>query len=126
MADEINYAGTLRITNPATLQKWKDNGAYKKLIDEGYIYAECCGRFSKDICTCSKCRKLPLPPPDELDKEAKENGMDELKIYRFEALHIEDTFRIVANILKSRSKETCIDRQVCKSIEMINEILNKR
>lgn len=66
------------------------------------------------------------PPPDELDKEAKESGMDELKIYRFQALHIEDTFRVVANILKSRSKETCIDRQICKSIEMINEILNKR
>lgn len=65
-------------------------------------------------------------PPDELDKDAKVNGMDELKIYRFQALHIEDTFRIVANILKSRSKETCIDRQICKSIEMINGILNKR
>lgn len=51
-------AGTLRITNPRTLQMWKDTGKYQKLIDEGYIYAEGCGRFRIEPCTCHKCRKL--------------------------------------------------------------------
>lgn len=51
------YYGTLRITNPITLQKWKDNGEYQKLIDEGYIYASGCGRFKKEVCNCTKCKK---------------------------------------------------------------------
>lgn len=52
-----NYSGTLRITNPETLQKWIDSGKYQQLINDGYIYAEGCGRFRKEICTCAKCRK---------------------------------------------------------------------
>lgn len=27
------------------------------LLKEGYIYASGCGRFRREICTCSKCRK---------------------------------------------------------------------
>ena len=49
--------GTLRITNTKTLEKWKVNGDYDKLIKEGYIYANGCGRFRKFVCNCSKCRK---------------------------------------------------------------------
>lgn len=49
--------GSLRITNPKTLEKWKYNGEYDKLINEGYLYAKGCGRFRMFICTCSKCRK---------------------------------------------------------------------
>jgi len=49
--------GSLRITNPATLQKWKDDGRYQGLIDEGYKYAPGCGRFRMEECTCTKCRK---------------------------------------------------------------------
>lgn len=60
MEKEVYYWGTLRITNPQTLQRWKDNGEYKKLTDQGYIYGSGCGRFKKEICTCSKCRKLKL------------------------------------------------------------------
>lgn len=51
--------------------------------------------------------------------------MEELIILKFQAEQIEDTLRIVANILGSRTKETCADRQVCKSIEMIKEVLSK-
>ena len=54
------YAGTLRITNPVTLQKWIDNGEYGKLIKEGYIYAKGCGRFRKEECKCCKCKKIKL------------------------------------------------------------------
>jgi len=58
MVEKIEYfSGTLRITNPKTLERWKQNGEYQKLIDEGYIYAEGCGRFRMEICQCSKCRK---------------------------------------------------------------------
>lgn len=46
-------------------------------------------------------------------------------IHKFEAEHIEDTLRIIANILKSRKKETCADRQVMKSIELIKRVLTK-
>ena len=53
-----NYHGTLRITNPKTLQKWKDNGMYECIIKEGYVYADGCGRFRLDVCTCSKCIKV--------------------------------------------------------------------
>jgi hypothetical protein len=51
------YAGSLRITNPETLKQWKETGKYDKLIKEGYIYAIGCGRFRKEICTCSRCIK---------------------------------------------------------------------
>jgi hypothetical protein len=53
---EQSYSGTLRIKNPKTLERWKKDGRFKELIDEGYIYAKGCGRFRVDICTCSKCR----------------------------------------------------------------------
>jgi len=46
-------------------------------------------------------------------------------IHKFEAEQIEDTLRIVANILGSRKKLTCADRQVCKSIEMIKRVLSE-
>lgn len=49
--------GTLRIINSKTLERWKQNGKYQQLIDEGYIYAKGCGRFRMEICTCNKCRK---------------------------------------------------------------------
>ncbi len=45
--------------------------------------------------------------------------MEELKIYEFQAKQIEDTLRKVSNILKSHSKETCIDRDVMQSWQMI-------
>jgi len=57
---ESFYHGSLRITNPNTLQRWKDRGDYIKLINEGYIYAKRCGRFRKEPCDCSKCRKVIL------------------------------------------------------------------
>jgi hypothetical protein len=50
------YSGTLRIKNPKTLQKWKDNGKYQNLINQGYIYAKGCGRFRLEICLCSRCK----------------------------------------------------------------------
>ena len=56
MKKESQAAGTLRITNPKTLERWKQNGRYQELISDGYIYANGCGRFRVDICICSKCR----------------------------------------------------------------------
>lgn len=52
-----HYWGILKITNPATLQKWKDDGKYQKLIESGFIYAMGCGRFRQEVCTCYKCRR---------------------------------------------------------------------
>ncbi len=51
--------------------------------------------------------------------------MKELMIYTFQAKHIENALRIVANILGNRKKQTCADRQICKSIEMIKEVLGE-
>jgi hypothetical protein len=61
MKKEIEYWGVTRITNPKTLQRWKDNGNYLKLINLGYIFADGCGRFKKEICSCCKCRKPKVP-----------------------------------------------------------------
>lgn len=55
---EINYVGTLRITNPRTLQSWKDKGWFQKELNKRYIFAKGCGRFKIEICTCSKCKKI--------------------------------------------------------------------
>jgi len=62
---EAPMCGTLRISNPITLQRWIDNGEYKKLIDAGYIFSPYCGRFSIEQCTCTKCRNH-RPNRDEL------------------------------------------------------------
>ena len=50
--------------------------------------------------------------------------MEELKIYKYQAKQIEDTLRMVANRLKSHSKETCLDRNVIQSWEMIQNVLS--
>lgn len=49
--------------------------------------------------------------------------MKELKIYEFQAKQIEDTFRMVANLLKSRNKETSLDRDIMQSWEYIKNVL---
>ena len=54
---EKPMCGTLRISNPKTLEKWIQNGTYQKELDAGYIFAVSCGRFRTEVCTCSKCRK---------------------------------------------------------------------
>ncbi len=56
--DNTQYWGVLRITNPITLEKWKQNGKFAHLINEGYTYAPGCGRFKVGECLCTKCRKL--------------------------------------------------------------------
>jgi hypothetical protein len=50
--------------------------------------------------------------------------MEELKIYKYQAKHIEDTLRLVARTLESQSKETCLDRDVMQAWGMIEAILN--
>jgi hypothetical protein len=51
------YSGTLKITNPITLERWIHQGKFQKEIDDGYIFATGCGRFRTEVCTCFKCRK---------------------------------------------------------------------
>lgn len=53
---ETNYCGTIRISNPKTLQRWFALGWYQDLIAEGYIFNTGCGRFKTEVCTCSQCR----------------------------------------------------------------------
>lgn len=50
--------------------------------------------------------------------------MKELKIYEFQAKQIEDTLRIVARVLESKSKETCLDRDIMSSWMMIKNVLD--
>jgi hypothetical protein len=49
--------GTLRISNPSTLIRWINDGRYKKMLDDGYVFAPYCGRFRTEQCTCSACRR---------------------------------------------------------------------
>ena len=51
--------------------------------------------------------------------------MKELKIYEFQAKQIEDTFRMVANRLESRSKKTSLDRDIMQSWAMIKNVLSE-
>lgn len=50
-------AGTLRIKNPKTLERWVQNGSYQDRLDAGYTFNVGCGRFRTEVCTCSKCRR---------------------------------------------------------------------
>jgi hypothetical protein len=52
--------------------------------------------------------------------------MKELKIYEFQAKQIEDTFRLVARTLDSKTKTTSVDRDVMQSWEMIKNVLAKK
>lgn len=49
--------------------------------------------------------------------------MKELKIYEFQAKQIEDTFRLVARALNSKTKETSLNRDIMQSWEMIKNVL---
>lgn len=51
--------------------------------------------------------------------------MKELKIYKFQAKKIEDTFRLVARTLESKSKTTSLDRDIMQSWEMIKNVLSE-
>ncbi len=51
--------------------------------------------------------------------------MEELKIYEFQAKHIEDALRNAVKYLKSKDKETCFDRDVMQAWEFIKNVLNK-
>jgi len=53
----MEVIGSLRVTNPKTLRKYKESGIFQKILDEEYIYATGCGRFRKEICTCHKCKR---------------------------------------------------------------------
>lgn len=57
----MECCGTLRISNPKTLQNWFDKGWFQKKIAEGYIFSTGCGRFKTEVCTCSACRTRTRP-----------------------------------------------------------------
>ena len=57
-----NYSGTIRISNPKTLQRWIDLGWFDENIKEGYTFNVGCGRFKlEEKCTCSQCRTKTRP-----------------------------------------------------------------
>lgn len=65
--------GVTRISNPKTLERWLNNGRYKALIDEGYIFATGCGRFKLEICTCSSCRNRPKKKLQQIINDYENN-----------------------------------------------------
>jgi len=67
-----NYIGTIRIRNPKTLQKWINNGEYRKRMNQGLIFNVGCGRFRIENCQCSKCRKSKNSPLKEV---LEKNGL---------------------------------------------------
>jgi hypothetical protein len=52
--------------------------------------------------------------------------MKELKIYEFQAKHIEDTLRLVANRLNSKDRKTSLDRDIMQAFGMIENVLNEK
>ena len=59
---EAPAAGTLRIRNPKTLRKWMRLGWFQEKLDQGWLFNVGCGRFRKEPCTCTKCRKSTNSP----------------------------------------------------------------
>lgn len=57
------------------------------------------------------------------DSSPVSEGMKELVIYKFQADHIEDTFRKVINLLGSIPRETCLDRDIMEADGMIKNVL---
>jgi hypothetical protein len=55
----------------------------------------------------------------------KSKQMRELKIYEFQAKRIEDTFRLVNNLLKANKKDTCLKRDIMQSWQMIKNVLEE-
>lgn len=51
--------------------------------------------------------------------------MKELKIYEFQTKQIENTLRLVARLLNSKSKESCLDRDIMQSWEMIKNVIQE-
>jgi len=49
--------------------------------------------------------------------------MKELTIYEFQAEEIQNALRLVANLLESHKKETCLDRNVMQAKQMIENVL---
>ena len=49
-------AGTLKISNPKTLEKWIQDGSYQEEVNDGYMFNVGCGRFRTELCKCYKCR----------------------------------------------------------------------
>ena len=60
---------------------------------------------------------------ERFEKVEISEGMQELKIYQYQAKRIEDAFRLVANNLKSHTKESCLDRDVMWCWQTIKNIL---
>lgn len=51
--------------------------------------------------------------------------MKELKIYEYQAKHIEDTLRLVARLLESKDKNSSLDRDVMQSLEMVRNVISE-
>jgi hypothetical protein len=49
--------------------------------------------------------------------------MKELKIYEFQAKEIEDCLRLVARHMEAHTRETCLDRNIMVSWQMIKNVL---
>lgn len=122
MTEEI--FGSLRITNSKTLEKCKQNGEYDKLIKEGYIYAEGCGRFKKEVCTCSKCRK------QKTERKSKMNEKLTLETFLYELFRAEDTYeaneKIVIKFLEQIRDEIGNDISYCHIEDVFNNYLSKK
>lgn len=56
--------------------------------------------------------------------EQDRKGMEVLKIYRFQAEQIENTFRLVQRIFECHKKESSVDRDVMQSWQMIKNVLS--
>jgi hypothetical protein len=51
--------------------------------------------------------------------------MEEIIILEYQAKTIENTLRLVSNVLKSHSRESSLDRDIMQSLSFIKNVLNK-
>jgi hypothetical protein len=77
----MEYCGTIRISNPKTLQSWIDRGWYQKSLSEGYIFNVGCGRFKTEnvpaqLVELEKTRSKIVNKFNNLNINNMENGLN--------------------------------------------------
>ena len=101
---------------------------YKKFIENGHTMFEndVLKRLERLAYLESAFKKINEEKVRQVQNAVIEpkKGMEELKIYKYNAETIADALRIAANVLDSRKKITCLDRDIMQSIGIIKNVIS--
>ena len=83
----------------------------------------CMGQPIEPMVCSSECWDRLMSRNRPQGEKRVSEGMQELKIYQYQAKRIEDAFRIVSNHFHSQHKKTCLDRDITWCWQTIKNIL---